>query len=323
MKKSPSGFASPMADDFEDFLAFKRARGHPYLRAEFTLRAFDRFVVSSVGARTNLELDRLVLDWLASMQGRKPVSVANEVGVIRQFCLFLRRRDPETFVPGRVWAPQSAESQFLPHIFSEDEIRAILTLASSLRGRSLHRAAIRTLILVLYCTGLRFGEAVRLRLRDVDLGEDTFLVGHSKGRSRLVPFHTDLADELKKYMDARSSHAPKDPDSPFFVRGDGSTLSVRSASDTVRRLLRRAGLKPPKGRSGARPYDLRHTFAVHRLTRWYRDGVDVNARLSWLSAYMGHLNMLGTECYLQATPELLALTADRFEARFARAAETQ
>jgi integrase len=84
-------------------------------------------------------------------------------------------------------------------------------------------------------------------------------------------------------------------------------------------MYRMAGLKPAIGRVGPRPYDLRHTFAVHRLTRWYRQRVDLHARLPWLSAYLGHVNLLGTEVYLTATPELLALAARRFRRRFAGA----
>jgi integrase len=71
-------------------------------------------------------------------------------------------------------------------------------------------------------------------------------------------------------------------------------------------------MKPARGRVGPRPYDLRHTFVVHRLTRWYRQGADLHSRLPWLSAYLGHVNLLGTEKYLAATPELLSLAANRF-----------
>ena len=74
-------------------------------------------------------------------------------------------------------------------------------------------------------------------------------------------------------------------------------------------------LKPPRGRAGARPYELRHAFAVHRLTAWALEGVDVHAKLPWLSAYLGHQNVLGTEVYLKATPQLLELASQRFEQR--------
>jgi integrase len=81
-------------------------------------------------------------------------------------------------------------------------------------------------------------------------------------------------------------------------------------------LFRQAQLKPSSGRVGPRIHDLRHTFAVHRLTRWYRQGAQIDGRLHWLSAYMGHANILGTEIYLNATPELLALAGERFRRRF-------
>jgi len=316
-----SRFASPLADDLEAFLAFKRALGYKYRRPEHTLLRFDRFVCERIGDEAKFSLDRLVLDWLSSMEGCKPASVAGELRAVRQFCLYLRRRDPDGFVPGHGLVPQSAQAPFLPHIFSLAQIQMLLALAASLRGAPFRPLAMRSLILVLYCTGLRIGEAVRLRLRDVDLDEAVFFIDDSKGRSRLVPFGEDLAVELRGYLDQRNARAPTAPDSRFFVLPDGAALLRPTASEAVRRLLRRAGLKPPKGRVGPRPYDFRHTFAVHRLTRWYQEGADVHARLPWLSAYMGHYDLMGTERYLTATPELLALAADRFEARLARTGE--
>lgn len=78
-------------------------------------------------------------------------------------------------------------------------------------------------------------------------------------------------------------------------------------------MLRRLGIKPEHGRLGARPYEFRHAFAVHRLTRWAEEGVDIHAKLALLSAYLGHQNILGTEVYLKATPQLLALASTRLE----------
>jgi integrase/recombinase XerD len=104
----------------------------------------------------------------------------------------------------------------------------------------------------------------------------------------------------------------------LFVGLNGRRITLKAASDVIRRLLRQLGFKSARGRIGPRPYDLRHAFAVHRLTAWYREGVDLNARLPWLSAYMGHVNVLGTEVYLHATPELLQLASERLAAHFAR-----
>lgn len=310
-----SRFVSHLGPEFVAFLSFKRAMGYPYVRAEFTLRDFDRFVFAR-GKRHHFRLDQVILAWLASKPDRKPVSVTVELGVIRQFCLHRRRRDPASFVPGRVWAPQSTESHFLPYVFTDHEVRQILKRATLLEPR-LRGSVFRTLLVVLYCTGVRFGEALRLRMKDVDTDGRLLFITESKGRSRWVPFDRSLARVLEKYLVTRR-RLTSVPDDQFFVGGHGCGLSIQSASDTVRALLRAVGLKPPVGRVGPRPYDFRHTFAVNRLTRWYRAGIDVNARLPWLSAYMGHYNLLGTETYLRATPELLAIASRRFERHLVR-----
>ena len=90
-------------------------------------------------------------------------------------------------------------------------------------------------------------------------------------------------------------------------------MTIPSASTAIRRLLRQLGIKPPGGRIGARPYEFRHAFAVHRLTAWANDGIDIHTKLPSLSAYLGHQNIIGTEVYLRATPQLLELASTRFE----------
>jgi integrase/recombinase XerD len=77
-----------------------------------------------------------------------------------------------SYVPEHAMAPVKA-STFFPYIFSHDEVRQIIATASTHEGRFIWASMLRTLILVLYCTGLRIGEAVRLRLADVDLDRGT------------------------------------------------------------------------------------------------------------------------------------------------------
>ena len=310
-------FVSPLTTELQGFLVFKRALGYKYQRGEFTLREFDRFLSHYVGGRRRWHLRDAVLAWLCRKEGRKPVTVTFELAVIRQFCLYRRRSEPSGFVPGRVWAPQSTEAKFLPYIFTLSQMRRLLRVATQLDqpGPRFPRA-LHTLVLVLYCTGLRLGEVARLRLADVDLKRGVLFVSQSKGRSRWVPFHPSLTPELRLYLAHRGYGS--DSAEPFFLRQNGRPLSAQWVSDQLRGLFRRAGMKPAAGRVGPRPYDLRHTFAVHRLKRWYRSGVDIRAHLPWLSAYMGHLDILGTQTYLTATPDLLAGAARRFRRRFRR-----
>ena len=302
--------------DIERFLVFKRALGHSYRRGALTLRSFERYVREHAGAPRTVEFECMLRGWLARTEGRKPVTVTLELGVIRQFCLFRRRSDDRAFVPGRDWAPQPAVSEFLPYIFSAEQVRLLLRRAAGISRHPFRSTTLRALLLVLYCTGLRLGEAVRLQVSDVDFGQRCFFIRESKGKTRLVPFRDDLAPVLRDYLRERDRVVSSSDAGPFLVRPNGRAWPVKVASHAIRRLLRRCTLKPPCGRTGPRPYDLRHTFAVHRLTQWYRAGVDIHARLPWLSAYMGHDNILGTEVYLNATPELIAIAAERFERRF-------
>ena len=314
-----SQFVSPLADDLEAFLAFKRSRGCKYARAEWWLRAFDQFVAERAGRAKRLRLDELIRAWLGRNATRSPVTVANELIVIRKFCEFRRRRDAKAFVPAARWdASQSSESEFKPYILTKDEIGKLLRLASAL-DRPLFRAALyRMLVVLLYCTGIRIGEALRLRIRDLDLDRGVLFIAESKGRARWVPFHSSLGSELRSFLTARHEYAPTAPDHRLFVGLDRVRLPFNTASETLRALFRRAGLKPSAGRIGPRIHDLRHTFAVHRLARWHDAQIDVQARLPLLSAYMGHDSILGTEKYLTATPELMQVAARRLRRRLAQ-----
>ena len=168
-----------LAQDIDAFLVFKHALGYPYKRGALMLQSFLRFVQRKNPQPSQLRLETLVSEWLSRIADRKPVTVTLELGVLRQLCLYRRRTDPHSFVPGREWAPQSTESTFLPYIFSHDEVRQILTAAANHQGRNLSAPMLHTLILILYCTGLRLGEAVRLQRQDVDLDR------HRCGRGQL------------------------------------------------------------------------------------------------------------------------------------------
>ncbi len=305
------------------FLVFKRALGHSYRRGAATLRSLQRFALRRRRARARIDLESTIRVWLLRSAGRKPVTLANDLGAVRQFCLYLRRSDPTTFVPPVTLAPQT-ESRHVTYVFSPEEIRRLIKAAQQHQGRNFWPGMLQMLLIATYCTGLRLGEAVRLQQSDLDQGRRVLHIRESKGRSRDVPFQADLAEQFARYLRERTKllHACGQADEPaLFVGLNGRRVTVNATSCAITRLLRRLGMKSQAGRCGPRPYDLRHAFAVHRLTAWYRDGVDLHARLPWLSVYMGHLNVLGTEVYLHATPELLEFASERFSAQFAQPGE--
>jgi len=313
-------FQGPAAGALHAFLDFKRSLGYGYKRAEFSLREFDRFLVDYAARDRHWQLDRAAIAWLSSKPGRKPVSVSGDAAVLRQFYRYLRRSSKPGTVAEPTWPHLPTESSFVPYLFSEKDVLQLLALCAELKRPHFRAALYRALILVLYCTGIRFGEALRLRMRDVDTRSAVLFVDTFKGRSRWVPFHRSLSRELDRYLSARLAYAGSDRGARLFVGVNQHTLPVGTASRTFRILFQQAGLKPERGRIGPRPYDLRHTFAVHRLSRWYGQGVDLHARLPWLSAYMGHVDIIGTETYLNTTPELLDLAGNRLRRRYKKTA---
>lgn len=312
-------FHGPIACELQGFLRFKRSLGYGYGRAEFTLREFDQFLSGYARKDPRWQLDRATIAWLSSKPLRKPVSVSMDAAILRQLFAYLRRLPHLRVVEPR-WPRLPTESCFVPHYLSESDVVKLLTLCADLKRPAFRASLYRALVLILYCTGIRFGEALRLSMRNVDTRTDVLFVETFKGRARWVPFHRTLSRELDLYLAKRVKYAPTGPETRFFVGANQRVLPVSTAHGTIYGLFAKAGLKPEKGRVGPRPYDLRHAFAVQRLTRWYHQGADLHARLPWLSAYMGHVDIVGTQVYLNATPELLQLAAHRLHRRYRKVA---
>jgi integrase len=174
-----------------------------------------------------------------------------------------------------------------------------------------------TLIGLLASCGLRPSEAIRLRVADVDLAATPphLRILKTKFRkSRLVPLHATTASALSAYVHQRRQLGYAEQCDHFFVSESRHALNYHVVWRTFVALARKAGIRGGAGERGVSLHDLRHTFAVRRLITWYREGVDVHARLPELSVYLGHVRPEGTYWYLSAAPELLSVAAERFEA---------
>jgi integrase len=168
-------------------------------------------------------------------------------------------------------------------------------------------------VVLLYTTGLRRGELVRLALSDYDPGERTLLIRASKfHKSRLVALSADASCELDAYLVARR-RLKHDLDDPLLVSSHGG-LRARSGGgfgQSMHRLFRVAGVRTATG-GLPRVHDLRHTYAVHALLRWYRAGVDVQAKLPALAISMGHVSVVSTAYYLGLLDPVAQAASDRF-----------
>jgi integrase/recombinase XerD len=311
-------FSGPLAADFAHFVSTLEASASANKTTLTQLRALDRLIKQNPLPSGTID-KALASAWLAPCATRGPNTRRSRYYLLRRFCRFLAKRRPGTFVPGESLRPRGRPPK-PPHIYSQEEVRLLLDGALSLRDwKSWHPCPIRSktmhaIILLLATSGLRISEALHLTLEDVDLDDGVLSIRQSKFRkSRLVPLSPGIVDVLRRYHGIRVTVAPAEPSAAFFVSGRGEAYSTGCVQGMFRAIAIQAGLRGPKGR-GPRLHDLRATFAVTRLLKWYRDGDNVMARLPLLSTYLGHACISDTEVYLKITTALLEEANTRFRA---------
>ena len=309
---------SPLGPAITAYLALKTALGRRFTNERSVLAHLDHFLVERAsGASFTAES---FTAWCLTFAHLSPTVRRNWMRIARNLSLYIRRSNPHAFVPDPVGFPARSAPQ-RPHIFTEQEIRQLLRAASSVhvRGNSpLAPAVFRLALVLLYTAGLRRGELVRLVLSDYDPAERTLRIRASKfHKTRLVALSDDAARELESYLRVRRGlpRSSTAEDAPLLVTGrDGRrAYSGMSLANRLREIFRRAGIRTERGRV-PRVHDLRHTYAVHALLRWYHAGLDVQAKLPALATAMGHVSIASTAYYLG----FLTPVAEAASVRFAR-----
>jgi len=313
-----SAFRGPLAVRFDEFTTLMQATGGRHLPLLSTLGRLDRFLATSYPEATTLT-KTILAAWFASFDQLRPSSRMRYRSATFQVCKFLRGRDPAT-ASIKDFEPLRCSHSFRPYIFSREEITRLLAAARALPARSADpmRPWSSELVITLLCTaGLRIGEVVRLQVRDYDAADATLVVRETKfAKTRLVPVSASAKRIVDEYLARRRrlglSCLPLDP---LRCCPSNHPPCLGAVQVALVRLMRGAGLKPPRGR-GPRIHDIRHTFAVERVHQWYREGKDVQALLPRLVTYLGHRNLESTQRYLSLTPAVLHEASARFE-RFA------
>jgi integrase/recombinase XerD len=155
---------------------------------------------------------------------------------------------------------------------------------------------------------------------DLDLDRELLVVRNTKfNKHRLVPLHPSATQALTGYRHLRQHAHPRPASPALFLSGAGTRLWHSNINLTFTRLLDQVGLTRRSAACRPRIHDLRHSFAVATLLRWYRDGADIPALMPRLSTYLGHSDPQHTFWYLSAAPELMALAGERLQAHLAGA----
>lgn len=234
--------------------------------------------------------------------------------VLRQLGEFARAHGWAAYIPPAVTTVRVRHAP--PYVLTDDEITRAFTAIDAQPMSSYSNKALVDPVLfrVFYGTGLRLSEALGLELRDFDPARATLEVRDGKNHeNRLLPVTGRLAATVDSYIAA--AHPCPEPGHKLFHTGDPSRPADKSTVyNRFRRYLADAGI--PHFPGGPHIHSLRHGFAVANLRRWAADGADLMVMLPYLSAYMGHADLRGTQYYLQLTadahPEVAAMASARF-----------
>ena len=298
---------SGLREAVRPYLSMRRALGYKLKREATLLPNFVDFVEKAGAEHITTEL---ALRWACQPAGASSRWWAKRLGMVRRFALHLRAFDPRTQVPAPDLIPYR-KSRRTPYLYTDADVRALMRECARLRG-PLAPATYATLLGLLAVTGMRVGEAISLDRSDFDERQALLVIRHSKfDKSREVPLHATTVDALRAYGRERDRVHRRRKSPSLFVSNTGTRLWSQNVWQLFARLRQLAAL-PCRPRR-PRIHDLRHSFAVATLLRWYREGADVEVRLPLLSTYLGHVGPSTTYWYLTGAPELMELAAQRLE----------
>lgn len=310
-------FRSPLALRLQAFWEMRIALGRKGESDWKILVCLDRFLMSALKPGHAITPE-IADQWFKSMEHLSTGTRINRMSILRQFCSYMSYFDPRTCVIYRCFLPHKTKPA--PHIYSQKEMHSIIEAARKIGLTcSLRPAVISTILGLLYSTGLRIGEALKLTLADVDLSGQLLTIRETKfNKSRYVPLSPSTVHHLAVFLRQREEAGfPTIPTAPVFISPSGQAYGPARICEVFLEIIRKIGLRGPRGERGPRLHDFRHSFAVNRLALWYRQGENINAKLPLLATYLGHASLRGTEIYLQATAELLEKTSTRFHHCFA------
>ncbi len=292
---------------FSEYVEYKRNLGYVYPNSRvYLVKRLSRFLAGRAADERVLTRDAAEA-FTRPRDGESSGSASGRRGIARQFALFLRWKGIDAWVLPEHSGPRQPSS-FAPRIISADEMARVIACADA---RPASRCGPHTqpvyamLVRLLWCCGLRIGEALSLRVGDVDLVDAVITVRKAKhNRARLVPMSEPLAAHARRYAVAVRL-VPENPAAWFFPSPRGGGYNPGSATAHIQGLMFEAGVTTASGRA-PRSHDLRHSYAVASLAKMQADGVDVYAALPLLATYMGHADIVSAEYYLRLDPSAWA-----------------
>jgi integrase/recombinase XerD len=319
-KRKVFRYESPLGPLMERLVREKRASGYKYDTPAWVLKDLDHFLCGT-SIKPNELPEALVAQWLAQYPHEQASTHQRRIILVRQLARLMIRLGFSAYEPPKGIGPRRSYV-FSPRILTHAEVRQIILAIDNFPPSP--KSPLRHLILpevfrLLYGCGFRLSEVLNLKVRDVDLQQGVITVRQGKfGKDRLVPPSMEMVERLRIYAEAmeKCTMTRRESDAYFFPSARQAAWGCSTIYSLYRKALLQCGI-PHGGRGkGPRVHDLRHTFAVHRLLQWYEEGVDLNTKLPFLVAYLGHKDFTGTQKYLHLTAELFPNLTARMNQQF-------
>lgn len=318
--KDKATFNSPLADYMEMHLEkCRRELGESSCTArERHLLDFDRFLVSRSWQTGDPLDEKTMTEWLS---GHAPLSGSTIMTYSNSIRMFLRFYSAMTgehvFIPPLY----KARNDYVPHIYSDDEMDAIYELVDNYPyGLSLTLPYIHlefpTVIRLLEAGGFRLNELITARMAQVDLENGTIKMINTKGmKERYVPLSEPAADLLRQYC--RAMKLEDCPDACLFPRRNlREPLCKSDIENRFRKVLVKAGIRPstPSGHArGPCIHCLRHRFVLKAVRQLIAQGVETGDIAPYLSIYLGHKGIYETEMYMKFYADMFPGEIEKFE----------
>ena len=313
MKQLSNG---PFRAFIDKYLELRRSLGAILKSAEYALNRFDLYLSHSF-PDIKIATRPMIVDYFQTFNHVQAATLYQHFMHVRQFCRYLFQLNSHSYIP-ETRLIQRGQTLRLPHIYSPGEVTGLIKLARTLTPHSsLRPHTYSTLIPLLWVSGLRIREALKLNLADVDIENAVLNIRESKFfKSRLVPLTLSSASALETYRRLRAEHGyDQRPEAPFFVNNNGRGCSHSIVGVTFRRLIQQLGIRTIQGNI-PRLHDFRHTFATRYLNEIYQNGKNPNTSLPLLATYLGHVKISCTQIYLHPSTGLLAIAGQRFFEHF-------
>lgn len=307
--------AEPNADlwsALEAYLAQRRALGFHLVEEERHARRFLEWLQAKGHTSASFTLAQ-ALSWAHGDGSFKNSYQCQRLSAIRGLARYSHAIGIQVQVPPAD-ALRSARNRRRPHIYTQDEVDALIGACRRAFTHPLVQATMATIIALLAVTGMRPGEALRLRTTDLNSSDATMLIRANKhGPDRLIPLHGTTVDALAAHLASPHRYTQAPPlEEPLFVTTRGTAYQRVTVDAHFQRIRAEAAITW-EGQA-PRLLDLRHTFATRQMIRSYTtDTGNPATTLALLATWLGHCDASHTYWYVQAVPELLALAAHRLD----------